>query len=387
MIPEYFTNNVIFLTSVDVLGRTIVHNTLDVYSTLTVGESSADASTLYVDENVGILTETPNVELTVNGKISSNSVIYDAIGNSLEWNSVHSTVLSNSAIWELAGGTLVNNITSDLTVGAISAGQILEYGTSLQDFAEKLLIKVFYPIFTLPSATLTSNLNANVESGTKNITLTVNLNKGAITGKSVNGIWQPNLFQNYRSGDATKYTIFDVDNGTTVSYTSADATILDGSNVFSATVNYDQGSQPLDSKNNNYLTPLNAGSLIPTLTINGRRKAFYGVDNVASNSSQIRSLSNSLLNPSNGSSFTINIPTGSTNVVFAYPASLRDVTTVEYVQGLGSDVKANFVKTTVNVEGLNGYTATPYKVYNYTPTGVGGVSVPFSQAVTYIVTI
>lgn len=346
MIPEYFTNNVLFLTSVDVFGRTVIHNTL-----------------------------------------SSNSVIYDEIGNSTEWNSTYSTVLSNSSLWLNGGGTLVNNITSDLTVGAISAGQILEYGTSLQDFAEKLLLKIFYPTFTSPSATLTSNLSNNVESGTKNITLTVNLNKGAITGKSVDGIWQTTLFQNFRSGNATKYTIFGVDNGTTVSYTSADAMVLDGSNVFSATVNYDQGPQPVDSKNNNYLTPLVAGSLTPTLTINGRRRAFYGVNNVASNSSEIRSLSNSLLNPSNGSSFTINIPTGSTDVVFAYPASLRDVTEVKYVEGLGSDVKANFTKTLVNVEGLNNYSAIQYKVYKYTPTGVGGVNVPFSQNVTYIVTI
>ena len=98
-------------------------------------------------------------------------------------------------------------------------------------------------------------------------------------------------------------------------------------------------------------------------------------------------MSNSLLNPSNGSSFTINIPTGTTNVVFAYPSTLRDVTEVKYVEGLGSDVKNNFVKTLVDVNGLNSYTAIEYKVYNFTPTGVGGVSVPFSQDVTYIVKI
>jgi hypothetical protein len=100
MIPEYFTNNIIFLTSVDVLGRTIIHNTLDVYRTLMVGESSAAASTLYVNEKVGILTETPNVELTVNGKISSNSVIYDEIGNSTQWNSIYSSSNETSANWD-----------------------------------------------------------------------------------------------------------------------------------------------------------------------------------------------------------------------------------------------------------------------------------------------
>ena len=215
MLPEYFTNNVIFLTS------------------------------------VGVLTETPNVELTVNGSISSNSVIYDETGNSLEWNSVFTTVSAASSKWELGGGTLIDALTSDVNVGGIDAGEIFVYGTSFQEFAEALIIKVFNPTFTLPSATVTSNLAANVESGTKNITLTVNLDKGAITGKSVNNIWQPTLFQNYRSGNATKYTIFDVDNGTTVAYTSANAMINDGSNIFNVSVDYDVGPQPLNSKNNN----------------------------------------------------------------------------------------------------------------------------------------
>ncbi len=36
--------------------------------------------------NVGVKTSTPNVELTVNGSISANSIIYDASGNSQNWN-------------------------------------------------------------------------------------------------------------------------------------------------------------------------------------------------------------------------------------------------------------------------------------------------------------
>lgn len=180
---------------------------------------------------------------------------------------------------------------------------------------------------------------------------------------------------------------FGINNGTTNSYTSATAIIQDNSNIFSSTVNYAIGPQPVDSKNVNYSTPLPVGSLTPTVIVTGKRKTFYGLNNSGTTSGNIRSLQSSLLNLSNGSNFTINISAGTTNVVFAYPASLQDVTKVEYVQGLGSDVKTNFIKTTVNVEGLNGYTAIPYKVYKYTPTGVGGVNVPFSQSVTYIVTI
>jgi hypothetical protein len=49
---------------------------------------------------VGINTSTPNVELTVNGSISSNSLVYVPSGNSNQWNSVFSTVYSHSAVWE-----------------------------------------------------------------------------------------------------------------------------------------------------------------------------------------------------------------------------------------------------------------------------------------------
>ena len=58
--------------------------------------------------NVGINTETPNVELTVNGSISSNSVIYDKVGNSNQWNSVYSTVSVNSALNWVQGTELRN---------------------------------------------------------------------------------------------------------------------------------------------------------------------------------------------------------------------------------------------------------------------------------------
>ena len=217
--------------------------------------------------------------------------------------------------------------------------------------------------------------------------MTVNLNRGAITGKSVGGIWQPSTFQDYRSGTAFNYIINGLDNGTTNSLVSSTAVIQDGSNVFSSIVSYNSGPQPIDSKGLNYLTPLLSGTLVSSATVTGRRKAFYGLNSSGLNSNDIRNLQYSLLNPVNGSTFTINITAGTTSVLFAYPASLRDVTEVKYVQGLGSDVKTNFTKTTFDVNGANSYAGTSYKIYNYTPTGVGGVPVPFSAAVDYIVTI
>tara|TARA_R110000868_G_scaffold32231_4_gene117473 strand:- start:319 stop:1944 length:1626 start_codon:yes stop_codon:yes gene_type:complete len=48
---------------------------------------------------VGIYTSFPNVELTVNGSISSNQIIYVNNGNSNNWNSSTTTLNANSATW------------------------------------------------------------------------------------------------------------------------------------------------------------------------------------------------------------------------------------------------------------------------------------------------
>ena len=47
--------------------------------------------------NIGVKTSTPNKDFTVNGEISSNNVVYDRDGNSVNWNSVYSNVQANSA--------------------------------------------------------------------------------------------------------------------------------------------------------------------------------------------------------------------------------------------------------------------------------------------------
>ena len=283
--------------------------------------------------------------------------------------------------WGQLGGVVTSDVTSDLEVGAIQPAQVITTNTTFQEFVELLLTKTFYPTFVNPSANMSGSLSTNVESGTTGITLNISLNRGSIVGNTVGGIWNPSVSQNFRSGSANNYTFLGNNNGTNSSYSSPSTVIGDNSNVFNGTVSYDQGPQPLDSKGNDYLTPLNAGTINVSFTVYGRRKAFYGVNNNASSSSNIRALSNSLLNPSNGTSFTINIPSGATNVVFAYPSTLRDVNSVKYVEGLNAEVKGIFTQTTVSVEGLNGYTGVNYKVYKYTPAS------PFSSSATYNVTI
>jgi hypothetical protein len=274
-------------------------------------------------------------------------------------------------------------------VGAITAAQVFNAGTTFQQFVQALLTKIYYPTFTNRTLTVTSNHGGNgtnVEIGTTSVQLTLNYTRGQIVGKTVNSIWEPNTFQNFRTGPATSYVAFSSATNTTNSTfttTSAQAIILDGSNVYNVTCNYGQGDQPYDSRNNIYLTPDPENSVSTSMTLNGRRRAFFGADVqnfVPTTSPQVRALTQNLLNPQNGSQFTINVPAGANRVILAYPASLQAVTTIFYPP-LQSDVKTTFTQTTVSVSAANNLFPTNYRVYYFTPL------IPFGSATSYIITI
>lgn len=102
--------------------------------------------------------------------------------------------------------------------------------------------------------------------------------------------------------------------------------------------------------------------------ITGYRNSFYGTltnKSTTLNSTNIRSLSQkSGKTLANGSTFTVNVPVGAMAVVIAYPATLRDLTSVKDVNGLNAEILSAFTtKLTVAVEGAGGYTAINYKVY------------------------
>lgn len=65
----------------------------------------------------------------------------------------------------------------------------------------------------------------------------------------------------------------------------------------------------------------------------------------------------------NGATFNVSIPVGALRVIIAYPATLRDVSSIQDVNGMSAEIKSGFTKTTVQVEGANGASAIDYKVY------------------------
>lgn len=169
--------------------------------------------------------------------------------------------------------------------------------------------------------------------------------------------------------------------------------------VYQGTTSYDQGPCKIDNFGDEDCSgQIPAGTVTSnTITFVGTRMAFYGFpSSTPTTSAGVRALGNSSFNSSNNTTvdaagvaiggsitpnFTITIPIGATKVIIAYPASSRAIASIRYQELSDSEVKYNFVETSVSVEGANSFPAVAYRVYTYTPVE------PFSQSVHYRVFI
>lgn len=281
---------------------------------------------------------------------------------------------------------LESDIIADVSIGGVNVGDTLTEGMGLTALFLRLFSKTYYPTFVAPTAAFNySGISQNVECGIiSNINLTLAFDRGSILGNKVNGIWNPTTFQDYRAGLVTNYTINGLDLDLVNNRTLSDYHIVQGVNTFTGIIDYGVGPQPIDSLGNNYLTPLEGGGITKTAIINGYRNAFYGTsitNTIFTTSDEVRGLVGKLLNPTLNSTFNLSIPIGATMIVFAYPATLRDVLSVQYVEGLYAEIKSIFTVSTVNVSGANGYSPIPYKVYTYIPASA------FTVESTYKITI
>lgn len=275
-------------------------------------------------------------------------------------------------------------VVNGTNVGAAVDGTVFPIGMTFQEFVEAVSIKANAVAYLAPTLSLAATPSpTNTEVGTViNIALLATFAQ--------------------RDGGASNSVAMKKD-GVTISallsFTDSNITITETSTGYQCQVSYDQGA----IKNNNLGVADPTGRIAAgtvnsnTLTFVGKRKAFYGTPTEApTTSSLVRGLAASGFESGNNSgvdasgvaligtpvpSFTISIPAGATKVCFAYPASSRIVASVLYQELFNSEVKGNFVQTTVSVEGAAGYAATSYRVYTYTPAEA------FSSAVNYKVFI
>ena len=283
-----------------------------------------------------------------------------------------STVISTSRTQE---AITVNGVTG---LG-IANGATISAGTSLDDFVKMVVQKAIPATYTKPSVSIANNggqASGNVEAGT---TISPKLKA---------------TFTKNDAGDLTSIVIkkgsTEVANGTEspLTYTGDDVVIGDESITFTASATY--GDAPVKTNNLGQESKENwfAGGTVNSgnYTITGKRNLFYGtgVGSVPEvTSDMVRGLANKKLAPAAGTSFNINVAVGQQYIVIAYPATLRDINNVTYVEANDSGMASSFTKTTINVAdargGSNGTMS--YKVYTY------AMAVPAAAAMTFKVTI
>lgn len=219
------------------------------------------------------------------------------------------------------------------------------------------------PSITQPSVSISSSSFKAYEVGT-NVTpsYTATLNPGSYQYGPATGI------------TATSWSV--VDNAaepntlTTASGSFPQMQVADGTSYsITATASYGAGAIPNTALGQEYADgQIKAGSKSATKgTITGYRNGFYGTTTSQSSgtfeSDNIRALTATNKAITAGTVINISIPVGAKSVIFAYPASVRDVNSVQDMNGLNAEVKTAFTQVLANVAGANGYNPIEYKVY------------------------
>jgi hypothetical protein len=315
---------------------------------------------LISDVTLSVLGSEAEVNIAETTQISDVNILQES-GES-EVNFVEVPQITNiniiMAVQEGAPAVITESFYTTTNLGGFDANELVPQGMTFTQFAMKLLVEIFYPTYVAPSFSLGSNQSGYVEVGTTlSVTLTGNLNRGSILGNIVLGVWSPSAFQNFRAGSAISYILesnFQLSNTRTFSYV-----VLFGTNSFSGSVTYAQGSQPLDSTGANYQSPLPSGTLSGNNTgLYGLYRQFYGnVVNHPVNSAQVRALESSNFENVNSFSATIS----STKFTIAIRATK---TLVSAITANNENITSSFILNTFTVNDAAGNPIN-YNIYNF----------------------
>lgn len=275
--------------------------------------------------------------------------------------------------------TQTDVVVNGVTGLGIANGATIPAGTSFEEFVKMVIQKAIPATYTKPTVNIANNggqASGNVEAGS------------SIT---------PKLKATFTQNDAGALTSIVIKKGSAdvatgaaspLTYDGEAVVIGDETITFSASASY--GDAPIKQNNLGQNSTENwfEGDTVSSgnYSVTGKRNLFYGtgVGTVPSVTSDfVRGLVNTKLAPAAGTTFTINVDVGQQYIAFAYPADLRDVNNVTYVEANDSGMASSFTKTTINVAdargGENGLKS--YKVYTY------AMAVPAAAGMTFTVKI
>ena len=348
------------------------------YTRTDASQSDADAISAALGGNTAVQGDIVVITTTVEGSTYEQSAfMYDGT----QWAAMTGKVDADKVILQnditMAGNyTQVGNLTKEQTKTATFATK----GKSVAEALTEIFSKRLQPTITSnPAVTLTFGQAKAYEVGTTvSPTYSASLSAGSYTYGPATGI------------TATSWEISDTAGHTadTASGSFADVVVTDNTNYkITAKANYGAGAVAVDNlgATSSPEVKIAAGSATKVSgAITGYRNTFYGTvtEKAEVNSTIIRSLSgksNKAL--ANGNSFTVTIPVGAVRVIFAYPATLQDVSSVKDVNGLNAEIKSAFTKSSVTVAGAGADTGIAYKVY------VTDFAEPVAKANSYTVKI
>lgn len=261
-------------------------------------------------------------------------------------------VAKNVQAGSSGGGSLGKAITAAIDVGGIDAGDSFTVGTSYDDMWDALLNPTLYPTFTAPSASLSYSADTYYAVGStiSAKSATLSYNAGAIT---LNG-----TKQNNRGGAATNYAI--ATSGADTEYSdsstssgsfsvSALTRSTKGAITITGTVSFSQGPQPLDSKGNNYDSPLAAGSVTATKTMNFILPYYYGKSSTPTVSNFTGLTQSVTAKGTKSFKFTTN----NEYMVFAYDSSYGNLSSI--LDPNSFETISGWTKSTLTVGGFSYY--------------------------------
>lgn len=255
------------------------------------------------------------------------------------------------------GGETTQAITVSSPIGRYAAGDEISSGTALEEIFRKILTKVSYPTLTNPSV----SLGYEIQGGGQLKSLmavgdvigeahaVVLLDRGRISP-------QYSAESEYRSGEHLCSTLRTegADNDYTDGrcFTENSVIIVNpltrstpGTVKIIAAVEYAAGCQPKDSDGNNYGTPLPAGTVSKTLSVEFILPFYYG----ASDSAEISDLTGLTRLVEKKGNKTLSFTTNNQYVVVAYDASYGDL--VEIKDQNGFDSSDDFSVSSISVGG------------------------------------
>lgn len=327
--------------------------------------NSINVSFETIDNNFTQISNTLN---TLSESIDKNS--QDIITANEKLTEIESQ-LGNISIDKIDASKVVFNeaVTTAYKIGNVElvngVGTLFAKDTTLLQGLKDIFEKELIPAISQPSVSITFSQAKAYEAGTKlTPSYSASFSSGSYEFGTASGTGTGVTIKSWSVKDTRNNTL------TTSSGSFSELQVTDGiSYKITATANHSKGLIPITSSKNEYSSgQIQEGSKSATSgAITAFRNTFHGTLTTKSDitSTIVRGLAGkSGKTLSNGNSFTVSVPVGALRVVIAYPATLRNLTSIKDVNGLNAEILSGFTQlSNVNVYGANDYNAIAYKIY------------------------